>query len=77
MTPIEQYANRQGVALTVLQMECIRRWSIGASITYPTQFKTQVLKAKRLWYDLMQDSCGMRGETLESKIYKEMENYYG
>lgn len=77
MTPIEQYANRHGIALTVLQMEAIRRWSIGASITYPTQYKSQIMKAKQLYYDFMQDACGMRGETLESKIYKEMEGFHG
>lgn len=54
MTRIEIFAKEQmGITLTMLQVEMIRRWSVGASITVPK--RAGVTTAKQVYYRYLQD----------------------
>ena len=66
MTKIEVFATEQmGITLTLLQVEMIRRWSVGASITVPK--RAGVTTAKQVYYRYLQDSV----KPLEQEIQKE------
>ena len=71
MTPIEEYAKMHlNIHLTVFQMECLRRWSVGASITAPK--RSGVSTAKKVYYRYMQYSTGSTGKI----EYKPEEDFY-
>lgn len=54
MTKIEKFAVEQmGITLTVLQVEMIRRWSVGATITVPRH--AGMSTAKKVYYRYLQD----------------------
>lgn len=55
MTKIEVFAKEQmGITLTILQVEMIRRWSVGASIIVPK--RAGVTTAKQVYYRYLQDA---------------------
>jgi hypothetical protein len=66
MTKIEVFAKEQmGITLTLLQVEMIRRWSVGATIVVPK--RAGVTTAKQVYYRYLQDAV----KPIETEIAKE------
>ena len=73
MTKIEVFAKEQmGITLTLLQVEMIRRWSVGASICVPK--RSGISTAKQVYYRYLQD--GVKDDEPE-RIKKDIEDFYG